>query len=169
MRGYVKIGFLFCALAQMGWAQPVDPAVIDDYKDFRRARILKINLFSPLAEVFTMAYESVLTPEKSIQLTVSLVAEGGFIVTPEFRYYLSEMYAPRGVYVAPFLRYFQIDDQGLLGGGLIIGKQGLYKNKITINGFLGPSINTVNLFEDNDVFFGLRAGITLGINLARKQ
>lgn len=91
------------------------------------------------------------------------------VVTTEYRYYLSETYAPQGVYLAPFLRYYQIDDFSILGGGLIIGKQVLFKDKVTIDYFLGPSINGYNFDGENDAYFGVRAGITIGLKVNRKQ
>ncbi len=167
MRAVVP-ALVLCLITCAAIAQQQEPIPAPAHAGFLRARILKINLLSPLVEALTLAYENVLNPEKSIQLTVSIIP-GGFVVTPEYRYYLSETYAPQGLYVAPYLRYYQIDEEGLLGGGLVIGRQGLYKKKITIDGFLGPSVNSANPFEDEEIFFGLRAGLTLGLNLAYKK
>lgn len=150
-------------------AQQAAPEPSALHAGFQRLKILKINLLSPVVNTLTVAYENVLTPEKSFQLTLSIVTEGWFVVTPEFRYYLSETAAPEGVYVAPYLRYYQVDKEGILGGGLIIGKQGLYKKKITVDGFIGPSVNSTNPFEEEEVFFGIRAGVMLGINLSHKK
>lgn len=139
-----------------------------DLSDFKRAKILKLNILSPIAETLTLAYENVLTPESSLQFTFSYISDLGFAITPEYRYYLSETPAPRGVYIAPFMRYYQLEGESIFGGGLVIGTQGLFKKKITIDGFLGPSINTVSIADEEDVVFGVRAGITVGINLVRK-
>ncbi|MDW8330884.1 MAG: hypothetical protein RMK43_04475 [Cyclobacteriaceae bacterium] len=141
-----------------------------DIPDFRRAKVLKLNILSPVVETITLAYENVLTPEKSLQLTVSFImGAGGFVITPEFRYYISETPAPQGVYLAPFLRYYQLEGGGILGGGLVLGKQAIFKNKITVDGFFGPSVNTIDVIDENEVIFGLRAGVTIGINLARTR
>ncbi len=139
-----------------------------DYSDFKRAKILKLNILSPIAETLTLAYESVLSPESSLQFTFSYISDLGFAITPEYRYYLSETPAPKGVYIAPFLRYYQIEGESVFGGGLVIGSQGFFKKKITIDGFLGPSINAVSIPDEEEVIFGVRAGITVGINLVRK-
>lgn len=154
---------LLCATKAPGQSQDGTP-------DFRRAKILKLNILSPVVETITLAYENVLTPEKSLQVTFSLItAEGGFAITPEFRYYISETLAPQGVYLAPFLRYYQLGDGGILGGGLVLGKQAIFKNKITIDGFFGPSVNTLDVIDENEVIFGIRAGVTIGINLVRAR
>lgn len=168
MRAAVIAALILGVSAYAAFAQQQEQIPDSAFGDFSRARILKINLLSPVAEAITLAYENVLTPEKSIQLTISVFSEG-LVVTPEYRYYLSETYAPEGVYVAPYLRYYQFENEGILGGGLVIGRQGFYKKKITIDGFIGPSINSVNPFEESGVFFGVRAGITIGINFKRKK
>jgi hypothetical protein len=145
----------------------------DKITDFHRAKILKFNIFSPVVETVTLAYENVLSPEKSFQLTLSFF-EFGFVVTPEYRFYLSETAAPTGVYVAPYLRYYQLDDNefetnSIFGGGVVIGTQRLYKQKITIDAFIGPSASSINPFEEEEISFGIRAGLTLGINLSAKK
>lgn len=104
--------------------------------------------------------------KKAIQLTVNICGSG-FGVTPEFRFYLSESFSPKGVFIAPSLRYMVHEDQSLAGDGLVIGTQALFKHKITIDAFLEPSFNTDDYFEKTETFFGLRAGVTVGVVLNR--
>ncbi|MBX2969347.1 MAG: hypothetical protein KF803_08240 [Cyclobacteriaceae bacterium] len=157
---------LVIALSPMLYAQKNDDLIKFD-STFVRARIIKFNLLSPIAETFSGAYENVFSPETSLQISVFINAYG-FGVTPEYRFYLSATPAPSGVYIAPFLRYFEVDGyDATFGGGLVIGKQNLYKNKITIDAFFGPSYNT---FVIDEVFkFGLRAGITVGFNVKSRH
>jgi hypothetical protein len=157
---------LVIVLSQMLFAQKnSDPIKFDS--TFVRARIIKFNLLSPIAQTFSGAYENVLSPETSLQISIFINAYG-FGVTPEYRYYLSETPAPRGIYIAPFLRYQEIDGyESTFGGGLVIGKQQIFKNKISIDAFFGPSYNT---FVVDEVFaFGLRAGITIGFIINSKR
>lgn len=107
----------------------------------------------------------------------------GFGITPEFRYYLSESSAPKGIFLAPYIRYqsFKLSVEGgaakgslsVFGGGLLVGAQTLLKDVITIEAFLGPaySFNNVDVeagSEDDFEIgtfdgFGVRVGITVGI------
>ncbi|MBX2945547.1 MAG: hypothetical protein KF725_06915 [Cyclobacteriaceae bacterium] len=152
----IVLSIYFSALAQK------KPIALAD-STFFRAKLFKVNLLSPIAQTFSGAFESVLSPEKSIQVAV-FINEVGFGVTPEYRYYLSSTSAPQGVYIAPFVRYQQLDGfDATFGGGLVIGKQNFYKKKISIDAYFGPSYNT---FVFDEVFkFGIRAGIMIGLNV----
>ena len=61
----------------------------------------------------------------------------------EYRYYLSETKpAPSGAFIAP---YGQLADDGItsgLSGGLLIGYQRLFKQKIALEAFIGPGLST---------------------------
>lgn len=161
MKTYFLLVLMLLSQVALAQEQP-------DYSDFKRAKILKLNILSPIAETLTLAYENVLSPESSLQFTISYISDLGFAITPEYRYYLSETPAPKGVYIAPFVRYYQIEGQSIFGGGLVIGTQGFFKKKITIDGFLGPSFNAISIPDEEEITFGVRAGITVGINLVRK-
>jgi hypothetical protein len=152
---------------------------------------LKINILSPVLKTFNVSYERVLTESSSAQLgfyVTSASAAGlkysGIGLTPEVRFYLSDSDAPEGFYVGPFLRYqslkLEVKDTGdkanisSIGAGVIIGKQWLFKERVTFDIFLGPSYSggtvkaTSGSSSDFDVSggvkgFGLRAGITLGV------
>jgi hypothetical protein len=151
---------------------------------------LKINLISPLMRTLNLSYEHKLNANSGIQLglyytgfSASDVTFRGFGITPEYRYYLSESEAIKGTYIGPFLRYtsltveeelFDGQSEGTysgIGGGLVIGRQWVFKEKITLDTFIGPQFISGNYKAksgsdniDVDVFdgFGLRAGITLG-------
>ena len=150
--------------------------------------VFKINIFSPIVKTFNVSYERKLSATSSFQLgafytgySAGETKFSGFGLTPEYRFYLSESEAPAGVYVAPFVRYqnFKLtedisDSEGTLsmfGGGLVIGKQWIFKEKISLDIFLGPQYTTGDVKVtsgsdtfDTDVFdgFGIRTGLTLG-------
>lgn len=150
--------------------------------------VFKINIFSPIVKTFNVSFERKLSATSSFQLGVFYTGYSagetkfsGIGVTPEYRFYLSESEAPAGVYVAPFVRYqnFKLtedvsDSEGTLsmfGGGLVIGKQWIFKEKISLDIFLGPQYTTGDVKVtsgsdtfDTDVFdgFGIRTGLTLG-------
>lgn len=150
--------------------------------------VFKINIFSPIVKTFNVSFERKLSATSSFQLgafytgySAGETKFSGFGLTPEYRFYLSESEAPAGVYVAPFVRYqnFKLtedvsDSEGTLsmfGGGLVIGKQWIFKEKISLDIFLGPQYTTGDVKVtsgsdtfDTDVFdgFGIRTGLTLG-------
>ena len=162
---------------------------------------LKVNLLSPLFKTGSFFYEHKLNEASSLQLggLVTHIGLGdtnisGFAITPEYRRYLSnEKQALEGFYVAPFLRYQNLGlrlqttaEDGTpvtakavlntIGGGLVVGHQWLYRQRVTLDTFFGPSYNS-NLMKikasngdasasfDVGSFqgFSLRTGITLGV------
>jgi hypothetical protein len=158
----------------------------------QKSNVLKINLFSPLVKSGSFFYERILTDAMSAQLGFFFTnfklgdndtKFNGFGITPEFRYYLSESAAPKGIFIAPYIRYQNFTlkveaesaeaDLTVIGGGLLVGAQTLLKDIITIEAFLGPSYGSGNIDvkvgqeEDFDFTtfdgFGIRGGITLGI------
>jgi hypothetical protein len=150
---------------------------------------LKINILSPIASTLNLQYEHVIKKDQSFQLgffytgySNSGTKISGFGITPEYRFYLSDDAAPKGVYVAPFLRYQNYDltddlnDKGTLstfGGGLILGRQWVFKDKISLDLFIGPQYNSGSVsassgssgnFSVGSVNgFGVRAGVCFGI------
>jgi hypothetical protein len=153
------------------------------------AQVVKINILSPVFRTLNVQYEQAISKNSSLQLGFFYTGYkdgdlkfSGIGITPEFRYYLSNTDAPEGVYIAPFVRYqsFTLEhepsnDKGTytaFGGGLILGKQWIFKNKITLDLFIGPSYSSGDLKVksgdgdslDVDVFdgFGLRTGICFG-------
>jgi hypothetical protein len=156
-----------------------------------KKNIIKVNLLSPIVRTGSFFYERVITDKSSLQLGLLYTGystEGtklrGFGITPEYRFYLSQSkQAPQGFFVAPFLRYENLEltnlnDQATLstfGGGLVIGGQWVFSNIVSLDIFGGPRLNTRNFKATTggttvDDFtltgfgsFGLRFGVTLGI------
>jgi hypothetical protein len=161
--------------------------------------LLKINPLSLVAATGSFAYERVINEQMSGQLGFLFTRYSGrvtggrtlsgFAITPEFRYYLTGA-APQGFFVAPFLRYRRtslVGDvtvqgrtfEGTLqmnnfGGGVLIGGQFVLGERISFEGFIGPTV-TGRSYEfseetterDYDVpnFFSpvwFRTGITIG-------
>jgi hypothetical protein len=150
--------------------------------------LIKINLLSPLVRTGSFFFERAMTDEISLQLgffyTGASIGETkfrGFGLTPELRYYLSEKYpAPRGVFIAPFARYQNftltddLDNEGTyssFGGGLLVGTQTMFKNKISLDVWAGPAYSSgkTKVTDGEDTFdlgsfdgFGVRFGVTVG-------
>ena len=160
---------------------------------FSQSNAIKVNFLSPIIKVGNFQFEHVLNEKSSIQLGVffgkikvgdSDVSFTGLGITPEYRFYLGEDPAPSGFFVAPFVRYrsFTIKDDefgdegtiSLFGGGLLVGRQWLFSEKVTFELFLGPQFSGGSakvtsgqggsIEDDSDIFegFGLRAGVSLG-------
>ncbi len=156
---------------------------------FAQQNVIKINILAPIVKTFNVQYERALNDNSSLQLGFFYTGFSsgdtkftGFGITPEYRFYLSESPAPKGVYIAPFVRYqsFNIKDDetnsegdfSAFGGGVIIGKQWIFKEKISLDMFLGPAYYSGKVDAksgDDDDFetgafdgFGLRAGICFG-------
>jgi hypothetical protein len=154
----------------------------------QKGNVLKINIFSPIAKTFNIQYERKVSSSSSFQLgfyysgfSITETDFSGIGITPEYRFYLSDTEAPNGVFVAPFIRYqnFSVSngtDKGTLttlGGGLIIGKQWIFKEKVALDIFIGPkySSRNVTVTSGTDTFdtgkgldgFGVRAGVCFGL------
>lgn len=167
---------LFCSVSFSGYSQ--------------KSNFVKANLFSPLVRSGSFFYEKVINDDMSVQLGFFFTKIGagdtkfsGFGITPEFRYYLSESAAPKGIFLAPYIRYqsFRLSVEGdiaeaklsVFGGGLLVGAQTLLKDKITIEAFAGPAYGFGNMdveagsegdFEIGTFDgFGARVGVTVGI------
>lgn len=156
--------------------------------------VFKINIFSPIVKTFNVSYERKINATSSFQLGVFYTnwspgdtKISGLGITPEYRFYLSESEAPAGVYVAPFVRYQNLKVEetfdgettkgttSSVGGGLVIGKQWIFKEKISLDIFIGPQyvargdIKITSGSSDSESFdlgaldgFGVRAGLTFG-------
>lgn len=168
--------FIFCLVSLDSISQQKD-------------NVVKINIFSPIVRTFNFSYERALNASSSLQLGVAITGTeisdtefSGLQITPEYRFYLSDTEAPEGVYAAPFLRYanLSIEEKDLgseadltsFSGGLVLGKQWLFKEKITLDIFIGPSYGTTSIdveSGDEDDFdlgsfdgFGIRFGVNFG-------
>lgn len=130
------------------------------------ANVIKINPLSLFAGTGAFAYERVIAEQMSGQLGFQFTrysgwATGGrplsgYAITPEFRYYFTDV-APKGFFVAPFLRYRHTSLEGDValagrgfqgtvainnfGGGVLIGGQFLLGQRFSLEAFLGPTIN----------------------------
>lgn len=162
---------------------------------------LKVNLLSPLFKTGSFFYEHKLNDASSLQLGALFTHWGlgdtnisGFAITPEYRRYLSnEKSAMEGFYVAPFVRYQNLGlslqttaDDGTeatakavlntIGGGVVVGHQWVFRQRITLDTFFGPSYNSnftklkASGSEGSASFdvgsfqgFSLRTGVTLGV------
>lgn len=156
-----------------------------------QSNAVKINIFSPIFKTINVSYERVLKETSSFQLgfyytgaSLSSLKYSGFGITPEYRFYLSETAAPQGFYAAPFLRYQSVNltvdgssseaNFSAVGGGLVVGKQWVFKQLVTLDLFIGPSYSSGKVdvksgseddFNISGAFdgFGLRTGLTLGV------
>jgi hypothetical protein len=154
--------------------------------------VIKVNLLSPFVKSGSFFYERALNDEMSLVggffFTAWSPGEdvtlGGFGGTLEFRYYLSESAAPSGAFIAPFGRFQKFSiTEGIgvdeseanmtsTGGGLLVGIQRLFKERITLEGFIGPayymgdtelvsgtSITEIGAFDGFTVRFGVTVGV----------
>lgn len=161
------------------------------HESVAQSNAVKLNILSPIVSTVNVSFEHVLTETSSIQLgffytgaKVSSLKYAGIGITPEYRFYLSETTAPAGVYAAPFLRYQSVKlsvegesseaNFSAFGGGLVIGKQWVFKQRVTLDLFIGPAYNsgkvevtsgTEDDFDISGAFdgFGVRTGVTLGV------
>jgi hypothetical protein len=148
----------------------------------------KINVLSPIFRTLNVQYERKIKESSSLQLgffytgySIGDTEFSGFGITPEYRFYLSESEAIQGVYLAPFVRYqsFNLSQEidnakatlTTFGGGVIIGKQWVFKEKVVLDLFIGPAYNSgsVEVKSGTDNFdvgtfdgFGVRTGFCLG-------
>jgi len=117
-----------------------------------RENLIKTSLAFPLGEILEISYERVFSTETSAQISVFLGGGLEAAIMPEFRYYLSETkVAPNGVFVAPFV--FAGAEIG--GGGIMVGVQRLFKERISLDASLGPFVSG----EGVAVMGGLNIGI----------
>jgi hypothetical protein len=156
-----------------------------------KANAFKANIFSPIVKTGSFFYERKLNDKSSAQLGVGFTSYNkdntkisGLFFTPEYRFYLSGE-SMNGFYVGPFLRYqnLKIEDKSYtpsdkatlstVGGGVVVGRQWLFGNIVTLDIFAGPSYNSGSVKYDDGSGtatvpgsfngFGARVGVTLGI------
>ena len=161
-----------------------------------KMNLLKTSLSAPLIRTYTLAFERVLNPDMSLQLGGNYFAGwkfgdnrfNGYAITPEFRYYLSESKeAPDGGFIAPYARYgvtgIKMGEPGdedygkaevrMIGGGLLIGTQRIFKNLISLEAFIGPAYYNAKLDVESGIEedfaltlldgWSVRLGVTIGI------
>jgi hypothetical protein len=152
--------------------------------------IIKVNIISPILKTGSFFFEHALNEKSSFQLGVGFTAFkqeeedvkiSGIFITPEYRMYLSaSKTAPAGFYVGPYLRYqnLKIEDEfdkatlSTFGGGVVAGHQWIFRDRFSLDLFLGPNYNSGNVKvtsgSEPDVpttfkGFGIRTGVTFGI------
>ncbi len=164
-----------------------------------KSNVVKTNLFSPIVKTYWLSYERLLNADMGLQLGLFYTGAkagdtelNGFGINPEFRYYLSNADAPKGIYIAPRLRYTDytlktsaVDETtqeeitaeagfSAFGGGLLVGAQAHLKDLITLEFYLGPMYMSSkidvksNVSEDTfntNLFdgFTINSGVTIGI------
>lgn len=163
-----------------------------------KKNIVKINFLSPIVRTISTFYERQVFESSSLQLGLFYSGASqddqqfrGFGITPEFRYYLSDKGALEGFFLAPYLRYQNLDvssegtlfgsntrvenkvEYELFGGGLLVGGQWIFKDVISVDVWGGPGYNSVNTnvisgSEDELLLgftssFTIRFGATIGV------
>lgn len=166
--------------------------------------VIKTNPWGWFAGQFQFGYEHFLSENASVQLlpgaifskgSVSIsdttvaffesynVTRLGFIVIPEFRYYLSDE-VPDGLYIAAFGRYrtvtTTVDEDAdntrlrqIMGGGFVLGYQYQLANGLAGEVFLGPQFKSINTsftgayqeYDDLDLGESDGTGIRFGLNI----
>lgn len=152
--------------------------------------VAKANLLSPFILTPNISYEHVISRSISGQLGFfytwarlpSFYAFEGYGITTEFRYYFSKGPAPQGMYLAPWGRYQDLDvrdDPDIYGnisgfsGGLLFGRQWLFREKLTLDLFIGPQYlsgkvktypgSAQPIVAGSGRGFWFRAGLALGL------
>ena len=116
-----------------------------------KKNIIKTSMVFPFGRIFNISYERMVGKDVSIVVEL-LVGEGNVGVSPQLRYYLSEnMVAPSGTFLSPVV----IFASEIMGAGLVIGRQRVFKDKISIDAYLGPAYYT----EGMAVWGGINVGI----------
>lgn len=122
-----------------------------------KKNVLKLDIVWILGEAFNFSYERILTDESSLQLGL-IFGNGGGLGTISYRYYLSDTPAPKGVHISPIVGIGSMEEFGFMGG-LMIGSQSYFKQKITLDAFIGPAY----MAGGGDGRFTLFGGVTVGI------
>jgi hypothetical protein len=122
-----------------------------------KKNILKLDLIWIVGESVFLSYERVLSEDASLQFGL-MFGSAMNLGTASYRYYLSETAAPKGIFVSPIVGLGAIDEP-VVGAGLMVGSQAYFKNKITLDAYLGPAYGS----EGGDggfIFFG---GLSIGV------
>ena len=167
---------LLCLILTNAWSQT------------EQNNIIKVNPLSFLVATGSAFFEHKIDNNHSWQLGLAYVGYAdlsskfsGIAVTPEYRIYFNNN-AISGMYVAPFLRYqnFKMTNEmnatakyTSFGGGVLLGRQWVYRKGFVLDAFAGPIYNAGKLSNISDaaIFnkpgfgfdgFGIRAGLSLG-------
>lgn len=116
-----------------------------------KKNIIKTSMIFPFGRIFNISYERMVGSETSLVIEL-LIGEGGVGFSPQLRYYLSEnMNAPSGTFISPVM----VLGSEIAGGGLVIGRQRVFKDKVSIDAYIGPAYYT----EGMAVWGGINVGI----------
>ncbi|NWJ51868.1 MAG: DUF3575 domain-containing protein [Bacteroidetes bacterium] len=166
---------IFCFMIGNIWAQSEERS------------ILKVNPLSALIGTGSLFYEQKIDDQHSWQigfaymgLRIDNTHFSGLAITPEYRIYVKKR-SLSGFYVGPYLRYQNYavtsdNDKGTytsFGGGVLFGRQLIYKSGFILDMFAGPSYNsgrtkytsgngTTNEPGMGIDGFGLRIGMAIG-------
>ena len=144
--------------------------------------IIKINPLSFFLATGSAFFEHKIDDKHSWQLGLAYVGftslsikYSGFNITPEYRIYFHKD-ALSGMYVGPFLRYQNYnltnDMQATakytsFGGGVLLGRQWVYRKGFVLDAFVGPIYNGGQLSNVSDAAIFSKPGFGidgLGIN-----
>lgn len=172
----VLLTTLLCLFLSSAWSQSEERNVI------------KANPLSALVGTGSVFYEHKIDDKHSWQLGVAYLGLridnthfSGLAITPEYRIYIKKR-ALSGVYVGPYLRYQSYtvktsdNDKGnytSFGGGVLMGRQWVYKSGFVLDIFAGPAYNSGRIKSTSGSGtidepgsgidgFGLRIGMALG-------
>jgi len=157
--------------------------------------VVKTNPLGYFTGQFMFGYEHMLNERMSVQFMPGLISQSssqtlletsyeqkksGFIVIPEFRYYLKpdNMGAPEGLYVAGLARVLSLtydltdtspvggvyadvsrtDKRTVLGAGAVLGYAFFLDNGLSAEIFVGPQFKSVSFERTYDNFSNAEAG-----------
>ena len=116
-----------------------------------KKNIIKTSLIFPFMEALDISYERVAGKDISLVLEI-MTGNGIFMVSPQLRYYLSEnMTVPSGTFISPLVLVG--NETG--GAGIMVGRQRVFKDKISLDAYIGPAYYT----EGVAVWGGINVGI----------
>ena len=121
---------------------------------------LKTGVFAPAFGIISLALEKPVSENSSLQGQMLVLYEDfgiGFFL--DYRFYLSSTAAPDGIFVSLF-QGFSVSDDFIAGTGLVIGKQKIFKEKFSIEAFIGPVV--VYGPDMSRAMVMIRPGLTLG-------
>lgn len=168
------------------FALPIFAQDVEDASDSKN--VIKANTLSLIFGVGSIFYERELSDNLSGQLGAAYLSYkfdetkfSGFILTPEVRFYIKKN-AIDGFYIAPYGRFqnFKLesgaDDATYtnIGGGLLFGRQWIFKKGFVIDFFFGGHYGSGNLKVDSgtedsfstSTFEGIRPRLGLALGFA---
>lgn len=151
---------------------------------------IKFNLTSPVAHTFNVAGEWAFHPRFSAQVVYFKTSDftfrnnvfSGWGFTPECRFHLKPERL-KGFFAAPFVRFryltWEIPSKDAaasfnsINGGFVVGYQGVIKNWLILDFFIGPAFGTHSIKVTKGIVddfkltsltsAGVRSGIAIGI------